>query len=409
MNRIDELIKKLCPNGVEYKKASEIKIESFWLMPSTPTYIAEGVPYITSKNIKNGKINFENVNYISEKDYLSISSNRTIKKNDLLITMIGTIGETAFVEEDIKFYGQNMYLIRLNEKVINRKFFNYYLTSEKIKNSLVSRKNTSSQGYIKAGSIENLLIPVPPLEVQCEIVHILDDFTLLSAELSAELKARQQQYEYYKNELYSFKDKDVKYVKLKEIAEIYRGGNFQKKDFIENGKPCIHYGQIYTKYGKTANKTYTFVNDTVFEKSKQAGKNDIVMAVTSENIEDVCKCVVWLGNENIAVSGHTAIIHTKINARYLGYYFSTLHFFIDKAKLAHGTKVIEVTPSSLNDILIPVPSEEEQENIASEVEKFEKLCNDISEGLPAEIEARQKQYEYYRDKLLTFKELKVNE
>lgn len=67
MNRIDELIKKLCPNGVEYKKASEIKIESFWLMPSTPTYIAAGVPYITSKNIKNGKINFENVNYISEK------------------------------------------------------------------------------------------------------------------------------------------------------------------------------------------------------------------------------------------------------------------------------------------------------------------------------------------------------
>lgn len=191
MNRIDELIKKLCPNGVEYKKASEIKIESFWLMPSTPTYIADGVPYITSKNIKNGKINFENVNYISEKDYLSISSNRTIKKNDLLITMIGTIGETAFVEEDIKFYGQNMYLIRLNEKVINRKFFNYYLTSEKIKNSLVSRKNTSSQGYIKAGSIENLLLPVPPLEIQCEIVHILDDFTLLSAELSAELKARQ--------------------------------------------------------------------------------------------------------------------------------------------------------------------------------------------------------------------------
>ena len=169
MNRIDELIKKLCPNGVEYKKASEIKIESFWLMPSTPTYIADGVPYITSKNIKNGKINFENVNYISEKDYLSISSNRTIKKNDLLITMIGTIGETAFVEEDIKFYGQNMYLIRLNEKVINRKFFNYYLTSEKIKNSLVSRKNTSSQGYIKAESIENLLLPVPPLEVQFHI------------------------------------------------------------------------------------------------------------------------------------------------------------------------------------------------------------------------------------------------
>lgn len=132
--------------------------------------------------------------------------------------------------------------------------------------------------------------------------------------------------------------------------------------------------------------------------------NDIIMAVTSENIEDVCKCTVWVGDEDIAVSGHTAIIHPSINSKYLAYYFQTTMFFKQKRKLAHGTKVIEVTPDKLNDIIIPVPPLEEQERIVSILDRFDKLCNDISEGLPAEIESRQKQYEYYRDKLITFKE-----
>ena len=128
------------------------------------------------------------------------------------------------------------------------------------------------------------------------------------------------------------------------------------------------------------------------------------MAVTSENVEDVCKCVTWLGDEDIVVSGHTAIIHSSINPKYLAYYFHTSMFLKQKRKLAHGTKVIEVTPDKLKDVVIPVPSLEEQERIVSLLDRFDKLCNDISEGIPAEIEARQKQYEYYRDKLLTFKE-----
>lgn len=406
MSNIEKLINELCPNGVEYKKTKYIKKESFWLMPATPHYINEGVPYITSKNIREGKINFDDIHYIAEEDYLNISNNRRIEENDLLVTMIGTIGETAFVEKYTKFYGQNMYLIRLDETKINRKFYNYYLTSPRTKNLLISRKNTSSQGYIKAGSLEELSVPVPPLEVQDEIVRILDDFTLLSAELSAELKARQKQYEYYKDELYSFKNKNVQYVKLKDISQIIRGGNFQKKDFMDEGKPCIHYGQIYTRYGSNVSSTFTYVSDEVFSKSKQAQPNDIIMAVTSENIEDVCKCVVWCGNENVAVSGHTAIIHHNINAKYLGYYFSTSHFYKDKTKLVHGTKVMEVTPSSLNEILIPLPNLNEQERIANLIENFDKLCNDITSGIPAEIKARQKQYEYYRDKLLTFRESK---
>ena len=129
------------------------------------------------------------------------------------------------------------------------------------------------------------------------------------------------------------------------------------------------------------------------------------MAVTSENVDDVCKCVAWLGDEEIAVSGHTAIIHHSQNAKYLSYYFHTSNFFTQKKKLAHGTKVIEVTPSKLSDIIIPLPTLKEQNRIVSLLDRFDNLCNDISTGLPAEIDARQKQYEYYRDKLLSFQEL----
>ena len=193
-------------------------------------------------------------------------------------------------------------------------------------------------------------------------------------------------------------------VSIGEIATIMRGGNFQKKDFVEEGKPCIHYGQMYTHFGVYADKTLTFVLDEVFAKSKQAVQGDIVMAVTSENVDDVCKCTAWLGEDTIAVSGHTAIIHHNQNAKYLSYFFHSAAFYNQKVKLAHGTKVIEVTPDKLNGITIDLPSLNEQERIVSILDRFDSLCNDITEGLPAEIEARQKQYEYYRDKVLSFKE-----
>jgi type I restriction enzyme S subunit len=192
-------------------------------------------------------------------------------------------------------------------------------------------------------------------------------------------------------------------VKIHDIATVSRGGNFQKSDFSEEGIPCIHYGQIYTKYGVFADKTITRINHEAAQKAKWAIQNDIVMAVTSENVEDVCKCVAWLGNEKVAVGGHTAIIHHNQNAKYLSYFFHSNMFFAQKRKLAHGTKVIEVTPDKLNDIIIPLPSLMEQENIVNQLDRFNNLCNDISKGIPAEIEARQKQYEYYRDKLLSFK------
>ena len=159
---------------------------------------------------------------------------------------------------------------------------------------------------------------------------------------------------------------------------------------------------MYTHFGIYTTEALKCISEDVAKKSKMAVKNDIVMAVTSENVEDVCKCTAWLGNEDIAVSGHTAIIHHNQNAKYLSYYFHSSMFSAQKKRLAHGTKVIEVTPNALNDIVIPLPSLEEQERIVGILDRFDALCNDLSGGLPAEIEARQKQYEYYRDRLLNF-------
>lgn len=159
---------------------------------------------------------------------------------------------------------------------------------------------------------------------------------------------------------------------------------------------------MYTHYGPWAKETITFVDDNIYKQSKVANPGDIVMTVTSENLEDVCKCTAWLGNEPAAISAHTAIISHNQNAKYLSYYFQTENFFKQKRKLAHGTKVIEVTPDHLTKIKVPIPKPEVQERIVYVLDNFDAVCNDLNIGLPAEIEARRKQYEYYRDKLLTF-------
>ena len=402
MNKLEELIKKLCPNGVEYKKTSEIKKESFWLMPSTPTYVADGIPYITSKNIKNGKINFEDVNYISKEDYASISSNRSIRKNDLLITMIGTIGETAFVEDNTEFYGQNMYLIRLNEKIVNRKFFNYYLTSDKVKSSLISRKNASSQGYIKAGSIENLLLPVPPLEVQCEIVHILDDFTLLSALLSAELKARRQQFSYYRECLINNGDHKIR---LDKIVDIYLGLTHTPK-YVTSGIKFISAQNTSKDYLDLTNVKY--ISREEYESITQNAKpkrGDILFTRVGSNLGHP---VIVDTDEELCIFvslGYLRVKDTsKVSNDYIKHWINTENFWNQVRKNVHGSAKVNLNTGWLSKFEISIPSFEEQKKIVNTLNILERLCNGITLGLPTEIEKRQKQYEYYRDELLSFKE-----
>lgn len=182
-----------------------------------------------------------------------------------------------------------------------------------------------------------------------------------------------------------------------------RGNGLQKKDFTEQGVGCIHYGQIYTLYGTFTENTKSFVSPELADRLVKVEKGDIVIACTSENIEDVCKSVAWLGNNTIVTGGHATVFKHNQNPKYIAYYFQTQMFAERKRKYARGTKVIDIKASDIGKILIPIPPKEEQQRIVAILDKFETLVNDILDGLPAEIAARRQQYEYYRDKLLTFK------
>lgn len=385
MSRLGELIKELCPNGVDYKKIDEIL-----KTVSAPRKLMR-------------------------KEYQSIGKFPIVDQGQEFIVGYTDDIDAILEEKEYIILGEHTRII----KYVNFEFaqgadglkilISKHKDDVKYLYHAFSNLEIPSRGYNRHWTIaKELKIPLPPIEVQREIVRILDNFTELTAELTAELKKRKSQYEFYRDELFYF-NKFIPILKLREFATITRGGNLQKKDFLDSGIPCIHYGEIYTKYGMSAEETFQFVSKEVASKSRQAKRNDIVMAVTSENIEDVGKCLAWIGEENVAVSGHIAIISHNINAKYLSYYFHTHHFYKQKVKLAYGTKVIEITPSKLNSIEVPVPSLEEQERIVSILDKFDALVNDISIGLPAEIEARKKQYEYYRDKLLNFKDVDASE
>ena len=405
MSRLDELIKELCPDGVEYKKTKDIVQEKFWIMPETPNFIEEGIPYITSKNIKNGFIDFKDVKYVSVDDYNRISNNRKIKKDDMLITMIGTIGEVAIVEDEIDFYGQNLYLLRMNNEIILNKYYYYYITLNKIKRTLVEKRNTSSQGYIKAGNIENLLIPVPPLEVQDEIVRKLDIFTTLTAELTAELTARKKQYSWYRDYLLKFENK-IKIVKLGELFEFKNGINKEKSSFGK-GTPIINYVNVYKKnkiYFEDLQGLVEATDDELIRYKVKRG--DVFFTRTSETIEEIGFTSVLLEDiENCVFSGfllRARPLTDLLLPEYCAYCFSTSSIRNAIIRKSTYTTRALINGTSLSQIEIPLPPLEVQKRIVEVLDNFEKICNDLNIGLPAEIEARQKQYEFYRNFLLTF-------
>ena len=402
MSKLDELIKELCPNGVEYKKTKDIVQEKFWIMPETPNFIEEGIPYITSKNIKNGFIDFKDVKYVSVDDYNRISNNRKIKKDDMLITMIGTIGEVAIVENEIDFYGQNLYLLRMNNEIILNKYYYYYITSNKIKRTLVEKRNTSSQGYIKAGSIENLLIPIPPLEVQDEIVRILDNFTALTAELTAELTARKKQYSWYRDYLLKFENK-VKMVKIGNVSELKSGGTpkTENLEYWENGiipwmsSGEVNKGNIYKTEKKITKEGYKNSN------TKMLPKNTVVIALAGQGKTRGTVAITRIELcTNQSLCG--IIPNEKLNSDYLYHYLKTQYENLRQLSSGDGTRG-GLNLKMIDNYLIPLPPLEVQKRIVEVLDSFEKICNDLNIGLPAEIEARQKQYEFYRNFLLTFK------
>ena len=186
----------------------------------------------------------------------------------------------------------------------------------------------------------------------------------------------------------------VEWKTLGEVGTFVRGSGLPKKDFTESGIGCIHYGQIYTKYGLCADRTLSFCSEETARKLVRVQKGDLIIACTSENVEDVCKAVTWLGEDEIVTGGHTYVYKHKQNAKFIAYYFTTEAFSREKRKCAQGTKVIDCKASDLARISIPIPPLHVQEEIVRILDKFTEL--------EAELEARKQQYEYYRNSLLSF-------
>lgn len=197
---------------------------------------------------------------------------------------------------------------------------------------------------------------------------------------------------------------EVEWQKLQNIGVFENGTGMPKKLFDENGTvEAIHYGHIYTKYDLIVENSIVKVRNNDTKKLKKVNYGDLVIAKTSENIEDVMKTVAYLGRKVAVTGGHSAIFRHSENPKYLSYVFNGANYFIrQKNKLARGVKVIELSVKDMGKIEIPLPSHTVQEHVVSILDKFFDLVNDISQGLPKEIELRQKQYEYYREKLLSF-------
>jgi type I restriction enzyme S subunit len=247
-------------------------------------------------------------------------------------------------------------------------------------------------------------IPVPPLEVQCEIVRILDHFTDLEAELEAELEARRRQYAYYRDALLTSVD-NVPLVPMGSVGEFIRGRRFVKNDQFENGIPAIHYGEIYTHYGTHADSVITHLRPDLDTMLRYAQPGDVVIAAVGETVEDVGKAVAWLGREKVAIHDDSFYFRHSMDPKFVAYYLQTAAFHSQKDKYVARAKVKRLSRENLARMTIPVPPLTEQQRIVSILDIFDTLVNDLSIGLPAELAARRKQYEYYRDRLLTFEEL----
>ena len=192
----------------------------------------------------------------------------------------------------------------------------------------------------------------------------------------------------------------VEFKAIGEFGELVRGNGMPKSDFAESGVGCIHYGQIYTYYDIWATETISFVPAVKAERLAKVDPGNLVITNTSENIEDVCKAVAWIGDTQIVTGGHATVLKHDQNPKYLSYYLQTPHFYSEKKKHATGTKVIDVSAKSLAKIKIPIPPLEVQREIVKVLDTFTKL----EAELEAELEARRRQYQYYRNALLTFGE-----
>ena len=388
MSRLEELISDLCPNGVVFRNLEDCC-----------SILDSKRKPITKRNREGGKYPYYGANGIQDyvADYIFDGTFVLVGEDGSVITEAGTPVVT-WAEGKI-WVNNHAHIIGEDRDVLIRYMYHCLQTIK------VDKLIHGNIPKLNQGDFRKLRIPVPPLEVQREIVQILDNFTFLSAELSAELSARRKQYEYYKNALLPFEIDGIAWASLGDISTIVRGASPRPiKNYItedESGINWIKIGDVSpeAKYithcaekitAEGAKKSrYVKAGDFILSNSMSFGRPYILQI-------EGCIHDGWL-----AVSD----FDQYVTPDYL-YHILTSSYIqkLMKQKASFGGAVQNLNADTVRGIKIPIPNLEKQSEIVSVLDRFSLFCTDITVGLPAEIEARKKQYEYYRNKLLTFKE-----
>lgn len=407
------LIEKLSLEQVEYKPFNEVC-----------EYI-RGITYNKSQeakeeNEKNWKVLRANnidlqrkvldLRDVKEVDSsVKVKESQRLRKNDILICAgSGSkehIGKVAFIREDMDYtFGGFMAVIRVISEKINSRFLFHILAGNLFSEFLAKKLNVSTINNLNSALIKNFQIPLPPLPIQQEIVRILDTFTNLTAELTAELTARRKQYEYYRDELLTF-DRDrneVLWYPLGEICNVVSGGTPSKKtsSYWENGT-IKWLGSTVCKNEKTVDEVTKYITLEGLNSSsaKLMPIGTTLIALVGATIGKVAYLPFEAAiNQNIA--GICPKDTKSVDSSYL--YYACTRLYQEFLSLTQGQKLAMANLSFVRSLKIPVPPIDEQKRIAEVLDKFNAICSDLRVGLPAEITARQKQYEYYRDRLFIF-------
>ena len=374
MESIEQMIKRLCPKGVEYVKLGEV------------CEIMRG-KRLTKKEL------FEDAKFkvfhggLSPIGYYTKSNRQA--QTVMIINVGASAGTVGFCEEDF-WSSDGCFCLSHNDSVIHPKYLYYYLAKHQI--SIQSRVRKAGIPTLDAGAVMDILIPVPPLELQSRIVEVLDKMTTLTAkleaELEAELEARKQQYEYYRNKLLTFSEigegnRQVTWKKISEIA-VLKAGKAIKASELSDIRDSQHQ---YPCYGGNGIRGY-------IAKYSHEGRYAIIGRQGA-----LCGCVNWVEGKFYATE-HAVVCTPKTlsDTRFLYFLFTNENLNRYKSQGAQpGLSV-----ANLYNIMLPIPPLSEQQRVVSILDRFEALTTDLQSGLPAEIEARRQQYEYYRNKLLTF-------
>jgi type I restriction enzyme S subunit len=404
------MLHDLCPDGVKFKHLGSI---GTWYGGGTPSknkpeYWADGtIPWVSPKDMGRRVVN-SSIDMISEVA-LRGSAAKLVPPTSVAMVVRSSILNhtfpTALVPVPVAL-NQDMKAIVPHDDVMVD-YLAHVLSSRGQDILRKASKIGGSVTSINSSQLLNYRIPVPPLEVQREIVRILDQFTQLEAELKAELEAeleaRHRQYVSYRDKLMS-EAVGAENLRLGDVGVFVRGRRFTKNDVVDSGIPSIHYGEIYTEYGTSADEAVRHVRVELHDQLRYAEPGSVVFAGVGETVEDVGKAVAWLGNEPVATHDDTFVFTSPLNPKYVAYAVQTKEFHRQKERHVSRAKVKRLSAAGLADIKIPVPKLAVQEKIVETLDNFDALVKDIIFELPAEIAFRRKQYEHYRDRLLTFKE-----